>query len=1116
MRRRPLALLAACLLGGALLVAVPGLASAQSTSLLPTTLLDGSTPATTPFPSDAFTVPDAAQSTGKRVALPTEGCDALGRSLCDDLVLINQLDGFDLQPRVTLPFSGPVDLLSVTPATVYVEAPDRTRTGLVQLVFDPVSDTVAGLTDAFLAQKTTYTLVVTSGVKALDGSPVEVGGAERRVPFTTMTSTNTLDRARAALDDGTAAAAAGITADQRGVAFDAVTGMARSVFPGPQVTTITRADQTFADPNEPKTSQNAINSAKTAAFIGFGSIRSPQYVDGNGVIAQQPTGSPLQPTGAAQIGVTMMAGPVLPTRCLQPVVFGPGFTRSKYDLFLSGDALPSRGTAVFATDPLGHSYGPTSTFTVNAGFPGAVTGNGFGRGKDLDGDGRIGASEGVGPSSTVKKNPDGTVVRDPNNSNYETNTTPDQPSPVATVGLRDGLIQTVVDNMALIRALEKGVDVDGNGTPDTCTGAGSVAYYGQSFGGIYGTMLLGTDPNVTVGVPNVPGGPVVEIARTSGFRGNIARVLQANKPNLLNGGTGRNGFTESMPLRLDPRVTDPVPGALAIQEFGARGNWVSRPGSPETYSSRIGAGGQFADKKTLFQIAYTDGTVPNPTSGTLLRAGNLYEKAFVYRNDRTPTFAGNPHGFLLDPTIAGRNQAQQQIAEFVTSRGGTVLDPDGAGPEWERAEQPGGTTSGYRAQLDCLHYADPQTGSGRSVSGPLADCPDRSGTVTKSQTAAAPSPSASATATVGRPYVALPSPRRALDSRNGTGTSKGRKTGRVPLDLSGVLPADATAAVLNVTVLNASRRGFVVVFPSGQDQPRTSNVNVEAAVPGRRANTQANEVVVRLGADRRATLAVDAALADVVVDVVGHVGADRAAGDRVAAVTPRRLLDTRSTTTPLRRGETVVDLTGTPGEGASSVVLNVTATRPTARGFVVVFPTGTARPGTSNVNVERGQTQANEVVTRVGQNGRVSVFVDSTSAALVVDLVGVVRRSVAQGFVPLRAPERVADTREGQGLRRGRVGGTVRLRMPASVPTSATAVLLNVTATNGSRPGLVTVYPAGSPVPGTSNVNFPTALTQANEVLTGLGPDRDVALTVSGGGGPVAHLVVDVVGYLTS
>jgi len=55
----------------------------------------------------------------------------------------------------------------------------------------------------------------------------------------------------------------------------------------------------------------------------------------------------------------------------------------------------------------------------------------------------------------------------------------------------------------------------------------------------------------------------------------------------------------------------------------------------------------------------------------------------VYRNDRSPTASRNPHGFLLDPTIAGRNLGQAQVLDFLASRGATISDPDGAGNLFE-------------------------------------------------------------------------------------------------------------------------------------------------------------------------------------------------------------------------------------------------------------------------------------------------------------------------------------------------------------------------------------------------------------------------------------------------
>ncbi len=674
-----------------------------------------------------------------------------------------------------------------------------------------------------------------------------------------------------------------------------------------------------------------------------------------------------------------------------------------------------------------------------------------------------------------------------------------------------------------------------------------MAYYGQSFGGIYGTMLTGAEPRVRTAALNVPGGPIVDIARESAFRSRIADQLRANKPDLRNAGPGLNGFTESLPLRRDPRVTDPVPGSAAIREYAARGNWLERPGSPETFAAPIAAAIAAGSKKALYQTAYTDGTVPNPTAGVLYRAGNLYDKVWVYRNDRTPTVNSNPHGFLLDPTVAGRNQGQQQIADFLTSLGATVTDPDGPGPVWENSTQATVSTD-YRAQLDCLHYPDPQTGATQSRTPNSPDCADRSNTVSKAQTAPSPAPSSTqspagppATSTpspgataspgatpTGSPsatpsglpaaseqlsYTALTSPQRVLDSRTGVGTAKGRKRGAVTLDLSGILPSGARAVALNVTVLNASARGFVVVHPGGSSQPPTSNVNVEASVPGVRANTQANEVVARVSTARTVTLTVDSTTADLVADLVGFFGAADQGGVGLDPVTPTRLLDSRNTSTPQRRGETVLDLTGTAAEGASSVALNVTVTRPSARGFVVAYPTGTTRPGTSNVNVEAGQTQANEVLVRVGAGNKVSLFVDSTSAVVIADLVGVVAPSGAL-FAPLPQPVRVADTRTGQGLPKGRLRGAAVLSLNDVVPSNARAVFLNVTATNGDRAGFVTVYPNGQPAPGTSNVNFPASLTQANEVLTGLGAQRDVRVVVGGANGPAAHVVVDVVGYL--
>ncbi len=60
---------------------------------------DPSNPQTGPFPTDFLTVADPTQLTLKRVNLPLPDCTAQP-SLCAEMALVNQLDGFNVEPRV--------------------------------------------------------------------------------------------------------------------------------------------------------------------------------------------------------------------------------------------------------------------------------------------------------------------------------------------------------------------------------------------------------------------------------------------------------------------------------------------------------------------------------------------------------------------------------------------------------------------------------------------------------------------------------------------------------------------------------------------------------------------------------------------------------------------------------------------------------------------------------------------------------------------------------------------------------------------------------------------------------------------------------------------------------
>jgi hypothetical protein len=323
----------------------------------------------------------------------------------------------------------------------------------------------------------------------------------------------------------------------------------------------------------------------------------------------------------------------------------------------------SRGIATISINVVGHGGGALGTLTVlrNANTPVVVPAGG--RGIDQDGNGTIDSTEGVSAAGAR-----------------------------GIIGSRDGLRQTVVDLMQLVRQIEGGIDVDGDGSTDL--DAQRIYYAGQSFGGIYGSIVMGVEPNLKAGVLNVPGGSITEIARLSpSFRPLTALSLQPR--GLLNLPPAAPPafplqFDENMPFRDEAVRVNSVPGAMAIQQALDRFQWVQQAGNPVSYAPHIRKEPLHgnAAKPVLVQFAKGDVTVPNPTSSALIRAGALQDRTLYFRNDLA--FAANnatpknPHTFLgnlasggLAPQLAVA--AQTQIAIFFASHGATVIDPDGAG-----------------------------------------------------------------------------------------------------------------------------------------------------------------------------------------------------------------------------------------------------------------------------------------------------------------------------------------------------------------------------------------------------------------------------------------------------
>src|SRR5262249_57903144 len=128
-------------------------------------------------------VRDGTENTSLRVHLPKPDCAAQPIA-CEDIDVLNTLDGFNPQPRLTIPFSGAIDVASVTSDTVFLVSLGSTlgggsfghQVGINQVVWDPASLTLHAGSDELLEPHTRYAFIVTSGVRDAHGHPIVGAG----------------------------------------------------------------------------------------------------------------------------------------------------------------------------------------------------------------------------------------------------------------------------------------------------------------------------------------------------------------------------------------------------------------------------------------------------------------------------------------------------------------------------------------------------------------------------------------------------------------------------------------------------------------------------------------------------------------------------------------------------------------------------------------------------------------------------------------------------------------------------------------------------------------------------------------------------------------------------
>lgn len=380
-------------------------------------------------------------------------------------------------------------------------------------------------------------------------------------------------------------------------------------------------------------------------------------------------------------------------------------------------------------------------------------------------------------------------------------------------------------------------------------------------------------------------------------------------------------------------------------------------------------------------------------------------------------------------------------------------------------------------------------------------------------------------------FAPLDSPQRIADTRAAGETVDDlfEKIGPVsagqPLELQVAgragIDADASAVVLNVTVLGSQGPGFVTVYPCDEGLPNGSNINYG------QGQVIANAVFARL--DPSGTTCIHtSATAQLVVDVSGSLPGD--SFDSLDA--PARVLDTRASgeafdddarfekTGQLGAGDTFeLQIAGRAGIAADATiaVLNVAAIRPDNGGFITMHPCDESLPNASNLNYAAGQVVANSVVARLDPDGKTCVYTSSTTD-LLVDATGTLADT---GYAALDAPARMYDSRPvgetiddiAEKTLARRPGTTLELPIVgrAGIPANATAVVLNVTVARAQTGGFVTVHPRNSSRPNAANLNHSAGEVIANTVVAKLGGNGEICMFTSA----FTEMIVDVAGYFT-
>jgi len=324
------------------------------------------------------------------------------------------------------------------------------------------------------------------------------------------------------------------------------------------------------------------------------------------------------------------------------------------------------------------------------------------------------------------------------------------------------------------------------------------------------------------------------------------------------------------------------------------------------------------------------------------------------------------------------------------------------------------------------------------------------------------------------------------------------------------VPQSAAAYSLNVTAVPDHGLGFMTVFPAGQNLPAVSTLNSDGRV-------KPNAAIVSAGTNGEISVYASDNT-NVVIDVNGYFLPTTSAGLSFYQVTPCRVSDTRTSSTPLNAGVSrdfvIAGSCGVPTT-AQAYSLNMTAVPPGYIGYLTTWPTGSTRPLASTLNAAVQAVTANAAIVPAGTNGSVSVY-SSDDTDLVIDVNGYFAPpggTSALSFYPLSRPCRALDTRvAGLGglLPAAPFSGTQVIHsIETSCPVSllSKAYLINATTVSPQYLGFLSLWPDGVTLPVVSTLNSGG----------GVASNMAIVPTINGAIDAYAsqptYLIIDVYGY---